>query len=307
MGIYNPSSGTFTAPSISFLTTIPSRTGTLFNLTVAPASSLGAGATYTDSGSNTFTVVNALTTSQSGWVLVMSGTAVATAGGTLTKVTGTGPTTLTYGTIAGTSPMATYTAPTSPSPLYYKITAVGAGAGGGGAANVAANAGASGGGGGGTSISFLSASTLGASQLYAVGTGGTGGAGGGNNGGINGTAASLGGLVTATGGMGGNGSGANGIPGQAAAGGNNSTVPGVGQLIIQGGASVTGGPGIPAVAAGNGGSGGSSAYGGCGAGTTNTGTAGPGGNYGGGGAGGEANTGGAAGAGGIVIVEAYYQ
>ncbi len=117
----------YTAPTVQRFTSSGSQTGLLFSIT-APTSNVSAGATYTNNG-NTYTVLSTVTTAQSGFVLYTSGTGSVT-GTTLTKASGTGPTTITFSLA---QVLATYTTPTSPTtPLYLRIQVLGGGGGGGG-------------------------------------------------------------------------------------------------------------------------------------------------------------------------------
>jgi hypothetical protein len=155
------------APTITNLTSTGTQTGTLFYIS-APASNVTAGATYTNN-SNTFTLLASLTTFNTGWVAFFSGTG-ATTGSTLTKSSGTGPTTLTF---SATQNLATYTSPSGPASLYLKIKMAGGGGGGGGA-------GGTGDGQGGTG----NPSTFGSLELITLG----------GSGGYNGNASSTPGL-----------------------------------------------------------------------------------------------------------------
>jgi len=117
----------------------------------------------------------------------------------------------------------TYTPTTGLSYAYVEV--IGGGGGGGGVANQGIpNNSASGGGGYGEYASgFVSAATIGASQVITVGTAGAGGAAGNNPGGNGGTS-SFGAIITAVGATGGNGAG-------------------VGDPVVTGGAGGTGGSG----------------------------------------------------------------
>lgn len=191
------------APTIQTFTSTGTQTGTLFTVT-GWTGTIVAGDTYTNN-SHTFTAIPATQTNgASGQTLFMSCTTCSTSGTTLTKGTSaSGPATITFS--AGAS-LATYTLPTSPSPISLHVRMVGGGAGGSGS-GTSVNVGTSG-----------TASAFGALLLQASGglagsagtAGGAGGSatlngvsglalsgGGGQNGGVNSSA-------TATpGGMGG--------------------------------------------------------------------------------------------------------
>jgi hypothetical protein len=79
--------------SANFISANGSQTGLLFNIS-APGSNVSAGAVYSNN-SNNYTVLVAITTAQSGYVLYTSGTG-STSGTTLTLVSGTGPSTITF-------------------------------------------------------------------------------------------------------------------------------------------------------------------------------------------------------------------
>jgi hypothetical protein len=114
-----------TAPSVTVLTSTGSTTGYVFTISAA---SPGAGSTYTNNG-QTFTV---LLTISSGTQVFCTGTGAPTSSGTLTYASGSPSGNLTFSAV---QTLATYTVPSSPSPLYLKVRMVGGG-GGGGASNV---------------------------------------------------------------------------------------------------------------------------------------------------------------------------
>ena len=123
-----------TVPTSQTFTVTGSQTGWLFN-TSAWTGTIVAGDTYTNN-SNTFTALATTQTNGTGQTLWMSG-AGALSGTTLTKaVSASGPATITFtnsgSNILNPIPVATYTTPSSPTPLYLKIRIVGGGGGGGG-------------------------------------------------------------------------------------------------------------------------------------------------------------------------------
>lgn len=154
----NLSSSGLTTPTITRLTSAGTTAGYAFNVSSANAT---VGATYTNNG-NTYTVV---TTISAGTQLFVSGAAVPTGSGTLTKTSGTGDATITF---SSNFPTAAYTTPANVT--YLEIDMVGAGGGGGGSGNASGSTGQTGG-----------ASTFGSNILLA--NGGAGGAGGGLGGG----------------------------------------------------------------------------------------------------------------------------
>lgn len=99
--------------------------GYLFN--ISTSSTLAVGDTYTNN-SNTYTVLQALS-AQTGNVLFMSGASAPLASGTLARATGSGTSSITF---TSEVPLATYTPPSNPSPLYLVVELVGGGGGGGG-------------------------------------------------------------------------------------------------------------------------------------------------------------------------------
>lgn len=109
------------APTIQSFTSTGSTTGYLFTVSSANAT---VGATYTNNG-NTYTVLATIAAATS---LFCSQASAPLASGTLTKASGTGDATITF---SKNQPLATYTLPSGPSPLYLKIKMIG---GGGGAA-----------------------------------------------------------------------------------------------------------------------------------------------------------------------------
>lgn len=120
-----------TSPTIQKLLSTGTTTGYLF--TISTSSTVAVGDTYTNNG-NTYTVLGALS-AQSGQVLFMSQAAAPLASGTLTRATGAGTASITF---TSEIALATYTKPTSPAPLYIKVTMVGGG-GGGGASSTASD------------------------------------------------------------------------------------------------------------------------------------------------------------------------
>jgi hypothetical protein len=117
-------SSIYTAPTVQKFLATPTQTGWLF--TISTSSTVAVGDTYTNN-SNTYTVQGALT-AQSGQVLFMSGTG-ATSGGTLTRATGSGTSSITFTTKVASG---LYTTPTSPrTPLALLVECMGAGGGGG--------------------------------------------------------------------------------------------------------------------------------------------------------------------------------
>ena len=155
----NPAAGSYNSPTIQIFTANGGATNYQFAVTSANAT---IGAIYTNN-TQTFTV---LSTISSGLNLLMSGTGTPTAGGTLTKSSGTGDATITfsaYNTV--------YIPPVSPAPLYIEVEMIGGG-GGGGMGNTS-SAIYSGTAGGTTSFAF------GSSTLNAYG--GAGGSSGGNS------------------------------------------------------------------------------------------------------------------------------
>lgn len=192
----------------------------------------------------------------------------------------------------------TYTTPTSPSPLYLKVTLVGGGGAGGGASNTASPGGGGGGGGGGTCVGWINSPA--ATYTYTAGGGGTGSAGAAGGNGVASTFSTL----SAGGGTGGSASGGVASSGNGGAGGTSSG----GTVNASGSGGQSGVFGISGVIAGIGGLGGSSSLGGGGVGVDGGGTGNAGLVYGGGGAGGgNTNAAGGAGAAGLVLVEEFYQ
>jgi hypothetical protein len=192
----------------------------------------------------------------------------------------------------GTS--ATYTTPTSPSPLYLKVTLFGGGGGGGGGYASSTGAGGGGGGAGGTVILWISspASTYTYTVGAAVSSGSAGAAGGAGN---NSTFSA--GNTTAYGGSGGAAGTSATLAGAGAQNGGGITSFSGTYLVIPGS---YGGPGTAqSSAAGLGGTGGNSFFPGAGAGGSGT--------FGAGGPGGGGNSGGGAGGAGYLLVEEFYQ
>lgn len=284
--------GTPVAPTFTRFTSTGTKTGSFFTVTSANAT---VGATYTNNG-QTFTV---LATIAAATQLFTSGAGSPTASGTLTKATGTGDATITF---SATQSLASYTAPTSPAPLYIEITVIGGGGSGGSSATGTNFAGGGGGGGGGTSIHRINSPT--GSYFYSVGTGAaTTSIGNAGSSGLNSTFNIS---VIAPGGAGGGVGNAINGPGQ---GGNGGLGTGGSKFNFAGGGGGSGVQGVSgASSTGVSGAGGGTFMGGGGAGVigNQTGLAGK--VYGGGGGGGGSNadTGGA-GADGIVNVDEYYQ
>jgi hypothetical protein len=144
---------TFVAPTVQKFLSTGTTTGYLFTVTSANAT---VGATYTNNG-NTYTV---LATIAGATQLFCSQASAPQASGTLTKASGSGDATITF---SANTPLATYTRPSSPTPLYIRVRMVGGGGGGSGS-------GTAGGGTGGTGGS----TTFGSALLVA--NGGAGGA-----------------------------------------------------------------------------------------------------------------------------------
>jgi hypothetical protein len=119
----------FTAPTVTKITSTGSTTGYLF--TISTSSTLAVGDTYTNNG-NTYVVQGALN-AQTGQVLFMSNASAPLASGTLTKVvSASGPATIAF---SANVPTATYTPPASL--LYLKINGTGGGGGGAGGGTAA--------------------------------------------------------------------------------------------------------------------------------------------------------------------------
>lgn len=127
--------GAATAPTVQKFLSTGSTTGYLFTVTSANAT---AGATYTNNG-NTYTVLKTITGETR---LFTSQASAPQSSGTLTKSGGTGDTTITFSSALATG---TYTTPTSPSPLYISIRAVGGGGGSSGSGTAGAGDGGDGG------------------------------------------------------------------------------------------------------------------------------------------------------------------
>lgn len=173
-------------------------TGYLFAITPV---SVTAGAVYSNNAHN-FTVLGTLDGGQT--FLSTSGALAPTTSGTLSKVSGTGPATITF---SAATAQATYTTPANC--IAVKITMVAGGGGGGGTASVSTQ-GAAGGGGGGGGGQIIYITTPAASYPFSIGLGGAGGVGNaaGAAGGFTflGTSSSTGGNWIANGGLGGGGS-----------------------------------------------------------------------------------------------------
>lgn len=142
-------------------------TGSTSGYSIAISSATTAAGCVYSNNSHNYTVLTSITSSTQ---LFVSGTGTLT-GSTLTYVSGgagcSGAGNITF---SASSPLATYTIPTSPSPLYLKVRMVGGGGGGGGsgATNNSATNGVQ--------------STFNASAIAGGGGGGTSGAGGGSGG-----------------------------------------------------------------------------------------------------------------------------
>lgn len=159
------------APTIQKFTSTGSIHGVLFTITTS--STVSVGDTYTDINSLTYTVLKALT-SQSGQVLWMSNFGgAAPVPGSLSVFSGGGTATIVF---TAALPLATYTKPTSPAPLYLRVRMVGGGGGGGGSGTASAGVGATG------TASFFGTSFLigqpGGGGNPLAGVGGAPGAGG---------------------------------------------------------------------------------------------------------------------------------
>jgi hypothetical protein len=168
------------APTVQTFTSTGTQTG--FVVTQAnTAITATAGAVYTVGGNN-YTLLNNITSSVG--PLFFSGTASLGLANTLTKVSGTGPTTIVWSDTSFLLYASTYTTPSSPAPLYIKIRMVGGGGGGGG------------------SGSGVSAGTSGSSTFFGVSIleagPGTGGGGGDGTGTGSGAPAGIGGTATSS-------------------------------------------------------------------------------------------------------------
>ncbi len=157
----------FTAPTIQKFTSTGTRAGFVIRIVSTLSANLVAGAVYTNDGtSNSFTAANSVNSGSNVGPIFWTGSGTYSGGG-MTKVSGTGPSTITYVT-ADASDTATYTTSTSPrTPVYIRVRGVGGGGGGGGGWHTGSPA-SSGGAGGNT--------YFGAALLSA--TGGAGGIGG---------------------------------------------------------------------------------------------------------------------------------
>lgn len=156
----SPTFAALAVPTIQKFLSTGSTTGYLF--TISTSTTCAVGDTYTNNG-NTYTILGALS-AQSGAVLFTSQASAPLASGTLTRATGSGTSSITF---SASLPLATYTSPTSPAPLYIKVRAVGGGGGGGGAT-----------GGGGSGGNTLFGPNLIAANGGAGGVAGTSSAGG---------------------------------------------------------------------------------------------------------------------------------
>lgn len=117
----NPAAATPLVPTITPLLSTGSQTGYVFSVSSANAT---VGATYVNNG-NTFTILQTIT---AGTALYVSGTGALT-GSVLTRSSGSGDANITF---SFAQPLATFTTPVGPSPLYLKIKMVGGGGGGAG-------------------------------------------------------------------------------------------------------------------------------------------------------------------------------
>lgn len=254
------------------------------------------------SGSKSVTNVSSFTNLYVG--LAISGTDIAS--GAYITALNSGASTLTMSanatggsattvTITPSSTSGTYVLPTSPSPLWIKVTAIGSGAGAGNAGGNPGG-GTGGGGGGGAAIKFISSP----SSTYAFTIGGQGaGAGNGNSTSFGSSlCAASGGTVSA-----------NGSTSPVGTGGGAAGTGTFGDILLYGSPGGSGTSSISGVAYGVGGAGGAGAsqYGGGGgagieasAGTTGQG-------YGGGAGGSCGGAGGVAGFAGVTVVEEFYQ
>lgn len=151
--------------TITKFTATGTTTGYLF--TISTSTTCAVGDTYTNN-SNTYTVIYALS-GVSGQVFYMSGASAPTASGTLTRATGSGTASVTF---SANLPLATYTPPSSPAPLYIKLRMYGGGGGGGGSFSTSGSAGTAGGT-GGTSFFGLTLANGGAGTQTAGASGGT--------------------------------------------------------------------------------------------------------------------------------------
>lgn len=119
----------FTAPTVQRLTSTGSITA--YHISIAAGgATVGAGCVYTNNG-HTFTAISAITAPTVD--LYVTGTGTPSSTGTLTYSSGgsgcSGAANITF---AAELPLATYTKPTSPAPLYLKARMIGGGAGGAG-------------------------------------------------------------------------------------------------------------------------------------------------------------------------------
>jgi len=218
--------------------TVQRFTSTLYVTFTVTSANATAGATYTDGYGSTVTVLRTIV---AGTTLETTATQLPT-GSTLTKASGTGDATIAFSADTNTG---IYHTPTSPAPLYIKVTMVGAGGGGGGSAS--GFTGGTGGTGGNT--------TFGASLTAGGGSGGQGNTGSGSLPGSGGTnTISIGTtLVNVQGGGGGTGDNSSATAGGPGGGiGGSSAFGGAGA----GGAAVVATNGISGVANSGGGGGG---------------------------------------------------
>lgn len=119
------------APTVQKFLSTGSQTGILITQ-ANTAVTATAGAVYTNN-SNSYTLLN--TVASSTGPLFFSGSG-AISGNTFTKSSGTGPTTIVWSSTAFEQSLGTYTTPTSPAPLYIRVTMVGGGGGGGGSGTI---------------------------------------------------------------------------------------------------------------------------------------------------------------------------
>ncbi len=169
-GTWGTPSGTGTPSSTKTILTITG-TGTGYWFSISGQNAT-VGDTYTNNA-HTFTI---LATTVAGNYLYATGTGAPASSGTLTRASGSGDATITFGSFAV---LATYTSPASVKLL--KVILIGPGGGAGGCDSAVAQSAASGGGGGGgTVIKWITSPA--ATYRYAIGTKGTKGSAGANGG-----------------------------------------------------------------------------------------------------------------------------
>lgn len=118
------------SPTVQKFLTTGTTTGYFFTVSSANAT---VGAVYANNAIN-FTVLSTIAAGTQLWTSNVSGSPLSS--GTLTKQSGTGDSTITF---SAEAPLATYTTPTSPAPLYIRVTMVGGGGGGGGGNNTSSS------------------------------------------------------------------------------------------------------------------------------------------------------------------------